>query len=224
LKRREREKKRMLSCSVLQNICLSTHYLTDLTFFFLSLKAMYILSKKKIFKHNHIADFFMSNYKLLYPSLQTCQSETEISNLFERHIKALLDEKKRMINEIIEWENNLIRQIQENVNQQKNRLEQECKNQLEYLQIKRQEFLDTALIYEERRDREEVRQLLEQCHALKYQLGSFEYLEQPILFIQVQKEKQQPADNKKSTINDHLRIEDNTSVPRSTYASSNQIK
>jgi hypothetical protein len=166
----------------------------------------------------------MSNYKLIYPSLRTCQSETEICNLFERHARTLLDEKRRMINEIIEWETNLIRQIQENVNQQKNRLEEDYKNQLEYLQIKRQEFLDTALIYEERRDREEVRQLLEQCHALKYQLGLFEYLEKPTLFIQVQKEKQQTSDNKKSTINEDFRIEGNTNLPSSTCTSSNHIK
>jgi len=165
----------------------------------------------------------MSNYKLLYPPLRTCQSETEISNLFERHMKALLDQKRKMINEIIEWENNLIRQIQENVNKQKDLLEQECKTQSDYLQTKRQEFLNTALFYEERRDREEVRQLLEQCHALTFELGSFEYPEQPIPFIQIKKEKssvktKQNSSNTHKFENNDFRIETTTSS-RSTYAS-----
>jgi len=181
----------------------------------------------------------MTTYKRIYPPLRTCQSETEICNLFERHMKALLDQKQKMINEVIEWENNLIRQIRENVNKQKDLLEKECKNQSDYLQIKRQEYLDTALIYEERRDREQVRQLLEQCHTLTCELGSFEYPEQPIPFIRIQKDKQpveakQDSTNRrkfenKSTINDNFRIEDNKNIhtstsSRSTSASTNQIK
>ncbi len=173
----------------------------------------------------------MSIYKLPYPTIRTCRSETEICNLFERHIQALSDEKRKMINEINEWENNLIRQIQENVNKQTKLLEQQCKNQLDYLQTKRQEFLDTALIYEDRRDREEVRQLLEQCHALKFQLGSFDYPEQPIPFIQIQKETQPDVSNarkleKKPIIDEDFRIDDNKNVTtsRSTSASSNQRK
>ncbi len=182
----------------------------------------------------------MSNYyKPLYPLLRTCQSETEICNIFERHMKSLFDRKQKMINEIIEWENNLIRQIRENVDKQKNLLEQECKNQIDYLQIKRQEFLDTALIYEERMDREEVRLLLEQCHALQFELGSFDYPEQSIPFIQIQKEKspveeKQDSANirqfeKKSMIHNDFRIEDNKNVhistsSRPTSANSNQIK
>lgn len=171
----------------------------------------------------------MSNYKLLYPPVRTCQSETEISNLFERHMKALIDQKRKMINEIIEWENNLIRQIQENVNKQKNLLEQECKSQSDYLQTKRQEFINTALFYEERRDREQVRQLLEQCHALTFELGSFEYPEQPIPFIQIKKQRS-PVKTKPDSSNTHkfenddFRIDNNKNVhtttpSRSTYAS-----
>lgn len=129
----------------------------------------------------------MSNYRWIFPSVRTCRSETEISNLFERHMKTLVDEKQRMIDEIIEWEKNLIQQIQENVRRQKHLLEQQCRYEFEALKIKRKEYLDTALIYEQRNDREEVRRLLEQCHNLKLQLASFEYPEKFIPFVQVQK-------------------------------------
>jgi hypothetical protein len=160
----------------------------------------------------------MSNYRQLYPPPRTCRSETEIRNLFDRHMKALTDQKWKMVNEITEWGNNVIRQIQENVIKQKTVLEQEYKNQAYYLQTTCQEFLDTALIYEERKDREEVRRLLEQCHALKFQLGSFEYPEQCIPFIQVQKEKQDASDTFK-----YKNIPVSASS-KSTFASSNQIK
>ena len=150
----------------------------------------------------------MSNYRLLYSPDRACRSEMEISNLFERHAKALLEEKQRMMNEIVEWEKKLVRQIEQYVNEQKHRLDIEWKNQLEYLRVKRQEFLDTALIYEKRNDREEVRQLLEQCHALKCQLGSLEYPEQSIPFIRIEKENKPPSnihnDQNKSTMNEYV--------------------
>ncbi len=176
----------------------------------------------------------MSYYRQLYPPIRTCRSETEIRNVFERHMKVLTDQKWKMINEITEWGNNLIRQIQENVVKQKSILEQECKNQSHYLQTTCQEFLDTALIYEEKKDREEVRLLLEQCHALKFELSSFDYPEQFIPFIQVQQEVKQDSSNtykykNKSMINEDFRIESNKNIPasassRPTFASSNQIK
>ncbi|CAF3723256.1 unnamed protein product [Rotaria sordida] len=185
-----------------------------------------------------IVTFIMSSYKHLYSPVRQCQSETEIRNLFERHMKVLYDQKQKMINEIAEWENNLIRQIQENVANQKTLLEQECKYQLNYLQAKCQEFLDTALIYEENKNREEVRQLIEQCHAVKFEIGVFEYPERLIPFIKMQKEQQRvelKQDvfnthqlNSKSTNNDNFRIDNNKNLyastsSMSTFASSNQI-
>jgi hypothetical protein len=172
----------------------------------------------------------MSNHKPLYSPRRTCHSETEICNLFERHMKTLLDQKCSMINEITEWGNNLIRQIQENVDKQKGLVERGYKNQLDYLHTQHQEFLDTALVYEERKNREEVRQLLEQCHELKFELGSFEYPEQSIPFIQIEKEQQlvevahnslntrQPEN--RSTVNDDFRIK----VHEVISPSSNGIK
>lgn len=169
----------------------------------------------------------------LYPVIRTCQSEMEISNLFERHTKVLHEQKQKMITEIIEWEKNLIRQIQENVNKQKYLLEQQCKQQLDDFQIKRQEYLETALFYEDRNDREQVRLLLERCHAFKFGLGSFDYPEQPVLFIRLQKEKQDLSNLLKSEqisiVNDNLNTVDNKNVhistsSRSTSTSSNQIK
>ncbi|CAF0920817.1 unnamed protein product [Rotaria sordida] len=175
---------------------------------------------------------------MIFPQIRQCQSETEIRNLFERHMKVLYDQKQKMINEIAEWENNLIRQIQENVANQKTLLEQECKYQLNYLQAKCQEFLDTALIYEENKNREEVRQLIEQCHAVKFEIGVFEYPERLIPFIKMQKEQQRvelKQDvfnthqlNSKSTNNDNFRIDNNKNLyastsSMSTFASSNQI-
>ncbi|CAF0882957.1 unnamed protein product [Rotaria sp. Silwood1] len=152
-------------------------------------------------------------------------------------MKALNDQKQKMINEITEWENNLIRQIQENVVNQKALLEQESKYQLNYLQAKCQEFLDTALIYEEKKTREEVRLLIEQCHDLKFEIGLFEYPERLIPFIEMQKQKQpievkqdvlsQHKFNSKSTTNDDFRIDNNKNLypstsSISTFASSNQ--
>jgi hypothetical protein len=133
-----------------------------------------------------------------------------------------------MINEITEWGNNLIRQIQENVDKQKGLVERGYKNQLDYLHTQHQEFLDTALVYEERKNREEVRQLLEQCHELKFELGSFEYPEQSIPFIQIEKEQHNSFNThqpeKRSMVNDDFRIEDNKNIREVIPPSSNGIK
>ncbi|CAF1326706.1 unnamed protein product [Adineta steineri] len=144
----------------------------------------------------------MSNCKLFHTSKRTCHSEIEIGNLFERHKKSLIDHKQNMINEINEWRENLICQIQKHIDKQKFLVEQEFKIQSNYLQIKHQEFLDTALIYEERKNREEVRQLLEQCHALRFELSAFDYSEQYIPFIQIKKE-QQLIEIKPNSFNTH---------------------
>lgn len=176
----------------------------------------------------------MSYYKQLYPPVRQCRSDTEIRNIFERHIKVLLDRKRSMINEIAEWENNLIRQIQENVRDQKVLLEQHCKYQITYLQTTCQEFLDTALIYEQKRNREEVRQLIEQCHSLKIQLGQFDYPERPIPFIKLQKEDKPieftndiSSANKfsnQSLINDDFRMDNNKNLNRNTSFIKNTAK
>lgn len=164
----------------------------------------------------------MLNRKIIHSSHRKCRSETEIRSLFERHMEELVGQKRRMINEINEWANNLLQQIHENVVQQKALLEQEYKGQVNYLHVKCQEFLDTALIYEEQKNREEVRLLIEQCHSLKTQLGDLQYSERSILFIKIQKEKPSTLEhrdilardrfkNRPTTINNDSTTENNNS-------------
>ena len=175
----------------------------------------------------------MSAQKLNYSSFRKCQSETEIRNIFERHMRTLLDFKRKMINEITEWETNLIRQIQQNVINQKNFLENEYKLQLQDLEIKCQEFLDTALIYEEKKNRDEVRRLIEQCHIYKIELGTFEYPEKLIPFIELSKNKQDlstiPKYNETSTMNNEFDVRTNKTSHSSissnpAFANANRIK
>ncbi|UJR21009.1 hypothetical protein I4U23_024109 [Adineta vaga] len=146
--------------------------------------------------------------------MSTCRlfhSATEFRDLFERHSKTLLDQKLMMINEIDEWGNNLVHQVEQNLTRQKKLVEHEYQLQLNHLRQKHQEYLDTAFVYEEQKNREEIRLLLEQCHTLKLQLGSFDYPEQTIPFIQIHQEQQSlktHASNEHLTINEDLRRND----------------
>ena len=133
----------------------------------------------------------MSTHRRRYSKLRrTCYSEIELSNIFERHSRILLEQKRKMINEINEWADNLIRQIEQNLVKQKNLVEHEYQLQSSYLHRKQQAYLDSTLEYEEQKHRHEVRQLLERCRTLKFQLASFDYPEQMIPFIQMQPKQQ----------------------------------
>jgi hypothetical protein len=207
---------------------------------YLEIKLHNRISKFQIF----ITSIFVSSYTMSRLPPKTIQSETEIRNIFDHHRKALNEQKRKTHDKITEWEDDLIRQVQENATKQKAFVDAECENQISYLSTKRQEFVATASIHEKKDDREAICQLLDECRAVKVELAILEYPEQPTRFVQIKKVKQRTEVNpdsprtdksrenradKKSTVNDNSTTDDNENArtvasARSTSTDSNQTK
>jgi hypothetical protein len=146
------------------------------------------------------------------------QSEREIYHLFNGYAKDLYDRRLNMFQEISDWSNVLIGQIQSHVQEQYRLLDQEYQNQERYLREKRNEFIETALIHEQKRDNEQIYQLIKQCNALKFELAVFEFPERVIPFIEVNQ-----ASQKQQNERDAQRAQDNMYGVNSSgnYASDN---
>jgi hypothetical protein len=107
----------------------------------------------------------------------------EILNIFDHHSKELFNQHWKMDDEIFNWGESLISQIKETVNERRRLLDQEYKNQQHYLEEKRREYLDKALIYEKNKENEQIGQLKTQCNALKFELTALEFSMRPLPYL-----------------------------------------
>ncbi len=133
--------------------------------------------------------------------------QRDIHYLFNGYARDLYYRKLDMSQEINNWSNALIGQIQTHAQEQNRLLDQEYQNQERYLSEKRNEFIETALIHEQKRDNEQISQLMKQCNALKFELAVFEFPERGIPFIEVKQEKQ--TSQKQQNERDVQRAQDN---------------
>jgi hypothetical protein len=149
----------------------------------------------------------MSSYPVITYSYMS-QSEMRIHNSFDGYARDLSNRKQDMLNEILNWRNSLIHQIESHAREQL-RLDQEFQKQADCLHNTRNQFIDAARPHEQRGDDQQIRQLLQQCDALKVELGAFEFPERTLLFIQLMTEEQ--LARKKRNENNAQRIDDNKS-------------
>jgi hypothetical protein len=87
--------------------------------------------------------------------------------MFNHYINTLFATKWKISDEITDWSKKLINQIQDHVIQQRNLLKQAYTNKVSLLNTIRDQVLEQALIYEQRKDTEQINQLLDQCTTLK---------------------------------------------------------
>jgi hypothetical protein len=107
----------------------------------------------------------------------------EILSVFDRHREKLFEQRWKMGNEIANWKESLISKIQETATERRRLLDQEYKNQQHYLEEKRREYLDKALIYEKNKENEQIGQLKTQCNALKFELTALEFSMRPLPYL-----------------------------------------
>jgi ribosomal protein S17E len=125
------------------------------------------------------------------------QSETDIRHIFNRYITTLFNTKWKISDEMTEWSKKLINQIQEYVAQQKELLEQEYAKKVICLNTLRDQVVEQALQYEEKKDTEHIKELINQCNTLKVELPMLVYVDRPIPSIQLISDEQmvQQSDN-----------------------------
>jgi len=132
-----------------------------------------------------LLDFLMSTDKLFNYSSDTVLLDIDIHKIFDKHIDALFNQYRKMSDEIFTWGESMMSQIQENRTEQQDLLRQEYDNQQHYLEKKRQEYIDKTHIHKKKKEDEQIRQLMAQCDALKFELAALEYSTRTIPYIKV---------------------------------------
>ena len=127
------------------------------------------------------------------------QVEREIRHLFDHHVNTLFQQKWTIIDQITQWSNTLIRHIQEHVNEQRKCLDQVYETKLLNLNVLRDRFIEQSLFCEQKQEIEQVRQNLNQCNTLKFELATLIYLNRPIQTIQLVLDKQSIKPNQYMT-------------------------
>jgi hypothetical protein len=132
--------------------------------------------------------------------------DMDIGKIFDKYYTELSDQRRKMAEQILNWVEYVWCQIKDHMNEQKRLLDQEYENQQQYLEKKRQEYIDEALVYEKEKNNEQIHQLLAQCNALKFELTTFQYSPRTIsyltLIIQENPADEQPLSTLKLVHND----------------------
>jgi hypothetical protein len=88
-----------------------------------------------------------------------------------------------MSNEIYHWAQSLMSQIEETKKEAERLLYQEYECQRNYIEEKRREYIQKALIYQKNNDKEQMEQLITQCNTLKFELAALEYSTHRIRYL-----------------------------------------
>jgi hypothetical protein len=136
-------------------------------------------------------------------------SEKRIHTLFNDYARDLSNRRQNMSIEISDWCRLLTHQIDSHAREQQRVLDQEFQKQADCLNSTRYQFIDAARPHEQRRDDDQIHQLLQQCNALKFELAALEFPERTVPFIQLLTEEQ--LVRKKRNENNAQRIDDNKS-------------
>jgi hypothetical protein len=114
----------------------------------------------------------------------------KIKSLFDQYNVTLLEQKKKMSEEITKWGSDLIREITQYVADQKKLLEEQFENQKRAIEAKRKQSMSDLAKQEKKKDNEEINRLLAECKDLKFELTALEYCKHRVNYIQVTTEDQ----------------------------------
>jgi hypothetical protein len=118
------------------------------------------------------------------------KSEPEICSLFERYNETLVKRKKEIAERLTKWGKDLIRQIEDHVNNQKKFLDQHFERQKRFLDSERKRFNTEVAAHEKKKESEQIARLLAECKALKLNLPIIDQYENPSIYIRVTTEEQ----------------------------------
>ena len=116
------------------------------------------------------------------------RAENDIKGYFNRYGKILATQKTRALDDITEWGDKLIANIQRHVEKQKFILEQDYKNQMDSLNNTCKKFIEELHIHEETNNTAQINQLVHRCDALRFKLASIQFHAQNIPFIGLTRE------------------------------------
>jgi len=109
----------------------------------------------------------------------------EVSRYFDKYVKDLQDERLKTEESINHWAETLHFQINEHAREQKTLLKSYCSSRQDILYAKKQEIMDEMRKWDLQYDYDQMRNILEQCRTLKFELlVEFDYENQPLSFIQ----------------------------------------
>ena len=133
----------------------------------------------------------MSNEHSFSQIIGIKQWETDIRHAFNRHMMTLFAAKWKMLDEITEWRNKLLQWIEEYDKQQRDLLEEFYAKKVTDLNTLRDQTLEQAVKYEEKKETEQMNQLVDQCNTLKVELGALVEMVRPIPSFQLVTDQQQ---------------------------------
>jgi hypothetical protein len=118
------------------------------------------------------------------------KSELEIFNLFEHHNETLSKRRGKIYEKLTNWGRELIRLIEDHVNNQKQILDQHFERQKRFLDSERKRFNVKVAVQEKKKESEQIDRLLAECTALKLNPPIIYQCESPITSMRVITEEQ----------------------------------
>ncbi|CAF1397889.1 unnamed protein product, partial [Rotaria sordida] len=126
-----------------------------------------------------------------------------------------------MSEKLIKWSNKLIHQIEVHVDEQNKLLNEYFENEKCLLETRRKQFLTDAVSQDKKKDKEQIKRLIAECKALKFDLAKIHRYDQPISFMRIMREEQLTLEQQHDK-NVH-KTRENKSHRRSTEDKANSI-
>jgi hypothetical protein len=110
---------------------------------------------------------------------------SEIYDIFTRHHHSLIDQQWKANHAIDDWSTNLVQEIRDYASAQKRLVDQAYQKQQKHLDDMRDQFVEINNIYEDKKNTEEIKRLLDRCKTLKVELVELNFHPCGKEFIQI---------------------------------------
>ncbi|CAF5013111.1 unnamed protein product, partial [Rotaria magnacalcarata] len=128
----------------------------------------------------------MSLFSAFYTSsVGSGVTTSNIYDIFRSHWSSLYKQREKAEQEIDEWKIALINEINDYARRQKDLVQKTYYDQQKYFDTQREEFVETFLIYERKRDTEEMNRLVEKCKNMAGELVKLSFQSKDTQFIVV---------------------------------------
>ncbi|CAF1124703.1 unnamed protein product, partial [Didymodactylos carnosus] len=110
----------------------------------------------------------------------------DIYQIFDRHERQLREQHKNLVDVLYEWQTRLITTVQQHVKEKMNELGTQYNRRLNKIFEKRTEFLNKANIYHLNKNDKEIKNLVNKCELLKFELAKLTYKHREAVFPNIQ--------------------------------------
>ncbi|CAF0987810.1 unnamed protein product [Didymodactylos carnosus] len=126
----------------------------------------------------------------------TYNPSADIYRIFDHHERQLRDRHKNLIDVLYEWQTRLITTVEQHVKEKMNELGAQYNRTLNKMFEQRTEFLNKADIYHLNKNDKDIKNLVNQCELLKFELAELTYKHRDSLFPSIQVIKTEPVEQK----------------------------